>query len=150
MPPDCETPGFWILLFGGGPRADCEALLLLPLALSQPSPGDTAEEAWLEPGFRAAFCAIMEDDAIGSVVDEPAGPEYGPVDDIEEVEDRAPLAPPVLALSRSQATFCRICVWPQPVFERTRGSRSDRLSRFCKATSAVGGGWTRWWPWWWC
>lgn len=64
MPPDCETPGFWILLFGGGPRADCEALLLLllPLPLSQPSPGDTAEEPWLEPGFMAALGGIMEDD----------------------------------------------------------------------------------------
>lgn len=156
--PDCETPGFWILLFGGGPRAGWEALLLLllPPQPSQPSPGDTAEEPWPELEVSVALGGIMEDDddAIGSVVVGPAGPEYGAAteadddEDIEE-EERAPLLPLLSTLlSRSHATFCRICVWPQPVWERTRGSRSVRLSRFCKATSAVGGWWTRWWPWW--
>ena len=93
--------------------------------------------------FRVAFGGIMEDDAIGSVVDEPVGPEYGAAaavaDDIEEAEERAPLPVLSAAVSRSHATFCRICVWPQPVLERTRGSKSVRLSRVCKATSTVGG-----------
>jgi len=42
-----------------------------------------------------------------------------------------------VVVSRSQATFCRIWVCPQPVLERTRGSRSDRLSMPSKATSAL-------------
>lgn len=40
-------------------------------------------------------------------------------------------------VSRSQATFCRIWVCPQPVFDRTLGSRSGRLSKLSKATSAL-------------
>ncbi len=51
--------------------------------------------------------------------------------------------------SKSHPTFWRICVWPQPELDRTLGSRSDRLSRFCKATSGLGGWWERWWPWCW-
>ena len=94
----------------------------------------------------------------GSVVLEPAlAPEYPAprvvlVDDDDEDDDEELLSlsfppPPVAAAaaaadaSMSQATFCRIWVWPQPTLDSTRGSRSERLSMLFKATSALGIGW---------
>lgn len=59
----------------------------------------------------------------------------------EEDEVLSFLLPTPALVSRSQATFCRIWVCPQPVLDRTLGSRSDRLSMLSKATSAFEDSW---------